>query len=66
MNQKKIFLSNEGNNYHKRNKNIISPNNEFICKKIIELSKGKNKLKILEIGCGTGNLLKKIKEKMDF
>ena len=66
MNQKKIFLKNEGDRYYERNKNIISQNHDFICKKIIELSKSKSKLKILEIGCGTGNLLKKIHEKKNY
>ena len=63
MNQKKIFLKSEGDRYYERNKNIISQNHNFICKKIIELSKSKSKLRILEIGCGAGNLLKKIHEK---
>ena len=63
MNQKKNFLKNEGDRYYERNKNIISQNHGFICKKIIELSKSKSKLKILEIGCGTGDLLKKINKK---
>jgi len=67
MNQKEIFLKNEGDKYYERNKKKISKNHNYICKKIIELSKNKNILRILEIGCGTGDLLKKIsKRKIKF
>ena len=60
ISQKKIFLSNEGDSYYKRN--FVSYNNKnhnIICQKILSLSKNKKKIDILEIGCGKGDLLKK-------
>tara|TARA_B100000886_G_scaffold63100_2_gene39263 strand:+ start:385 stop:1017 length:633 start_codon:yes stop_codon:yes gene_type:complete len=60
MSQKKIFLIDEGDSYYKRNLLMHdNKNHNFICQKILELSKNKKKINILEIGCGRGDLLKK-------
>ena len=61
MNQKKNFFESD-DRYYERNKNIISQNHNLFVK-IIELSKSKSELRILEIGCGAGNLLKKYMKK---
>lgn len=61
MSQKKTFLSNEGDSYFKRNfLPHENKNHNLICQKILSLSKNKKKINILEIGCGGGDLLKKL------
>ncbi len=62
MSQKKIFLSNEGDSYYKRNFFLHreNKNHNLICQKILRLSNNKKKINVLEIGCGKGDLLKKL------
>jgi ubiquinone/menaquinone biosynthesis C-methylase UbiE len=64
MKQKKIFLTEEGNSYFRRNKLIENKNINFINNLIISLLKKKSK--ILEIGCGKGDLLNLLTNNLNY
>ena len=65
MIQKQIFLDGEGDQYYERNKKTKRENymrNEDLANMIISLPFPKDKhVKVVEIGCGTGERLKRIR-----
>ena len=69
MNQKKIFLSGEGDKWLIRNKKELSKKNyknDIVLKevlKIIDDSYKKKRVRILEVGCGNSSRLKKINKR---
>ena len=65
MIQKQIFLDGEGDQYYERNKRTKSDNymkNEDLANMIISFTISQNKhVKVVEIGCGTGERLQRIR-----
>ena len=66
MRQKKIFLESEGDLYFERNKNFVSKNLDYYSKKIFQILRNGKNNKILEIGCGKGELLNKLSKKKNY
>jgi len=64
--QKKIFLESEGDLYFERNKNFVSKNLDYYSKKIFQILRNGKNNKILEIGCGKGELLNKLSKKKNY
>lgn len=46
--------------YKKRGKSIVVPNALYCIDRLLEIKKGKSKVRILDLGCGAGNLLQLI------
>ena len=63
--QKKVFLKGEGNAWYGRNKETLSerhlPDGDIVLTELVNLFSDFSKLKILEIGCGSGERLSWLK-----